>query len=195
VQVASHGIAIKEADSAANPQNFIVFDGFCEQGEGSSPTVYFSRCPPNADQHFAVLQVGILLPLRNFCTHFSPGSTFDSIATDTHETAVLELQRNIFMAVQRHISSSPNHNLLLSILQSFSSIYRLFFCEYNGDPSGSGAVMVSVCARLVFVLADAMCSQLCPFCFGYLSSGSSFGISLWAILSRSMSVGSIVSVI
>jgi hypothetical protein len=134
MRVASHGIAIKEADSAANLQSFIVFDGFCEHGEGSSPTVYFSRCPPNAGQHFAVLQAGILLTLRDFCTHFSPQSTFDYMATDTHETAVLELSSNIFMAVQRRVSSSPNRNLLLSILRSFRSIYELFFCEYRRDP-------------------------------------------------------------
>jgi hypothetical protein len=135
MRVASHGIAIKEADSAANLQSFIVFDGFCEHEDTSAPTVYFSRCPPDADPHFAVLQAGILLALQNFCTHFSPDSPFDYIATDTHETAVLELSGNIFMAVQRQVSSSPNRNLLLSILRSFKSIYELFFCEYRRDPS------------------------------------------------------------
>jgi hypothetical protein len=115
--------------SPENPclQSFIVFDGIVPPAEGSEPIIYFAQCPAVADPHFAVNLAGVLITFRKFCTHFTAASACDYVATDTHEFAILELAQDIWMAVQRKLSSSPNRDLLRSMLHSCKSLYNLFW--------------------------------------------------------------------
>ncbi|OHS99088.1 hypothetical protein TRFO_34576 [Tritrichomonas foetus] len=132
-----HFYQIASTPESTNLQSFIVFDGVMPVAEGSEPTVFFSRFPTDIHQpHFAVNQVGLLLTFLRFATRFAGDTPCDYIRTSSHETAILELDNQVWMSVQRQISpnSPSNRDLLNSMLRSCKSIYQLFFQPPKRNP-------------------------------------------------------------
>jgi hypothetical protein len=129
-------VRMKADTRSTNLESFLVFDTVMGTDELAEPVILFSYCPSEQRLHQTVNLAGIFLALRTFASFFAGSVPCDYMATNVHEYALLELSNGVWMSLQRFVTGFSNRNLLLSILQSCQSIYRLLFPAITRDSTG-----------------------------------------------------------
>lgn len=112
--------------SDPNITGFLIFDYKVNDEEMLEPFVYYSYYTIEQPPNFILNQAGLFITFVSFCKMFNKSQLCDYVRTQQQETALYELDSNVWMSITRELDN-PIKIPLLAILKEYKNIFNLFF--------------------------------------------------------------------